>query len=493
MKIIWNQIYTGMPSNNFEDKIRQKFDGAKVAPSPEVWAQLSGRLQEKKQKGLILPLFKWGSISTVTAAACLGIWLMNKSVDTQLPIETPMVSQESITPNSLAAPASESEETIVPIEPIEKLAAIELTTKSSKDIHANYFNPSNKNSKGSNLLLPPIGAKIKTFERAQGGTWPLQGANPFAWNGLPNVRSQSFYADHSFSNRKSLKAIEPAMDAGFSNLKTVSQLEGEGILPPVVEIPQQMMPLNIKPSMKGNRLSYGVTAMSLFQLRNISTIYVENSLTNSFATPPVGLDVRQVVTSFHYPDRITGLALKMEYALNRVFSLEAGLGLIKGKTINGRYPSLYEDTRVQASASPSEQKTLNQLDYTSVAIPLLVNMRLGRGKHKIKASVGMLSQWLISQQEKSIRETFIYANPTGTGIGDFNSLSAEGKTNLLPKNMLNILARLQYEYYICDRISIGAGPILSYGLQPSFTYGNQNGAHGLMAGVDVEVNFFPKF
>lgn len=483
-----------MPSNQFEDKIREKFEHAKIAPSPEVWAQLSGRLQEDDRKGFILPLFKWGAMGTVAAAACLGMWLMTKSVDIT-PGQQPMAIEETPTakePATSQESAQVQEQLSPPIK--EPLAAIK---EPQTAISPKQSNVVPQSISTSTLALAPLGAKIRTFERTSGGVWPERKSSPFAWEGFPNVRSQTFGARQPLAGSAPIRHLEPAISSSYSQLTSASPIESQGVSLPVTEVPRQILPtqaVSIQAKRKGGpRLSYGLTAMSLFQVRQLSSTYVASSLENAISAPPVGLDIRQVATDVNYPTNITGLALKMEYLLNAVFSVETGIGMIKAKTAGNRIPfSSADRTTLLATMNSLDASASNRLDYHSLAIPLLVNMRLGPNKHKLKMSLGLLSEWLVSQEPTRVVEAFTYINTVSASTGDFNTVNIQGQTNLLPKNMWNLLARLEYEYYICDRFSVGGGPTLSYALQPSFTYGNQKGAHGLTAGFDIGVSFFPK-
>lgn len=98
MKLIWKQIFTRMPSELFEKKLREKLSKAVISPTPELWNNIEVQLNEGgRRKGfgiwLLLALLLMGSMG-----ALWGFWRMktsdnlveNSFVEIQdLPAETP--------------------------------------------------------------------------------------------------------------------------------------------------------------------------------------------------------------------------------------------------------------------------------------------------------------------------------------------------------------------------------------------------------------------
>ncbi|MEM6347263.1 MAG: hypothetical protein AAF927_25460 [Bacteroidota bacterium] len=81
-----------MSVDKFEQKLREKFEGVSIPPSPELWGNIESRIPQKdKKRGVI---WLWAGGISIAASLAVWLWLSNVNLQTPLEIESGMSQVE---------------------------------------------------------------------------------------------------------------------------------------------------------------------------------------------------------------------------------------------------------------------------------------------------------------------------------------------------------------------------------------------------------------
>ncbi len=87
-----------MSVDKFEQKLREKFEGVSIPPSPELWGNIESRIPQKEKKGGIIWL--WAGGISIAASLVVWLWLSNVNEQSPLQMEPGITQTEAIEPQA---------------------------------------------------------------------------------------------------------------------------------------------------------------------------------------------------------------------------------------------------------------------------------------------------------------------------------------------------------------------------------------------------------
>ncbi|MEL7535050.1 MAG: hypothetical protein AAFN10_27355, partial [Bacteroidota bacterium] len=85
-----------MSVDKFEQKLREKFEGVSIPPSPELWGNIESRIPQKEKKRGVIWL--WAGGISVAASLLIGLWLSNVNLQSPLESQAGMSQVEQANP-----------------------------------------------------------------------------------------------------------------------------------------------------------------------------------------------------------------------------------------------------------------------------------------------------------------------------------------------------------------------------------------------------------
>ncbi len=451
-----------MPFSSFEHKIKERLQDARVQPTTDVWDKISSRLQaeggDEGKAAFVLPLFfrKENLKYSVSAAAVVSLLAIGLHYWG-------------------SAPESASAQKFAEAHTIE--ADCQEVSPSTTEEHTHiYIEDKGDERKAAERI--PVSEDI-SFELLAEHEILKQELYPFGKKRAMEIQRVEFH---------STERLDPISDSPLPMLAERGN---------VLSTTRAVAPSNSREKAKTfqPKIKWGLTAMSALQLNAVS----ESILAREFEDNLVGIS--SLSSQFQYPNSFSAARAEVELQLSEHLGIETGLGFSSSyqTTSFGSDLSTSVDPALgfNASGTPGNSVALdysslgsevNQLEYNSLDIPLLVNYYMGKGKSHLLLSTGVLYKHLLNNGPDYLVETIAYTNNAPNNVRFVDPV--EG--NFSFKDLVFLIGRAHYQVKLNSSVALHAGPSLQLGMGPAFSYQNRSSRNPMSLGFELGLRFIPK-